>query len=82
MRPLEEEPRVAHLQDAGVRANEVRPQAAVQAPRVLGLSVRHAAHRHPDPGAGPRERLPTEPAIVGQVRAFAALRLQGGQPNG
>jgi predicted TIM-barrel enzyme len=33
-------------------------------------------------GASSIERLPTEPAIVGQVRAFASLRLQGGQPDG
>ena len=33
-------------------------------------------------GASSIERLPTEPAIVAQVRAFAELRLQGGQAHG
>jgi predicted TIM-barrel enzyme len=33
-------------------------------------------------GASSIERLPTEQAIVSQVRAFAALRLEGGQPDG
>ena len=32
-------------------------------------------------GATSIERLPTEPAITGQVRAFAALRLEGAEAH-
>lgn len=32
-------------------------------------------------GASSIERLPTEPAIIAQVQAFAALRLEGGEPH-